>query len=553
MSRTGGWFRPRGERGHNGSQSTEENHDGQVPAAQALPRRPGPGERRADGQVDAGGDLGPHPVHERLGGPARGHRRVRRRPGARPRGRVGPVRRRGAAAGYRRPVRRDQGPHRRLDDHRRRQLRARRRTGRGTVGRPRGRRQADPRVARGAPVHDRGAHHHGVTCAMNEAQLRSLVPSVLGILVRRGAGFAAAEDAVQDALVEAVRVWPADAPRDPKGWLVTVAWRKFLDATRADASRRRREDLADEEPAPGPAPAADDTLQLYFLCAHPSLTPSSAVALTLRAVGGLTTRQIAQAYLVPETTMAQRISRAKRTVSGVRFDQPGDVATVLRVLYLVFNEGYSGDVDLAAEAIRLTRQLAAAIDHPEVAGLLALMLLHHARRASRTAPDGSLVPLAEQDRGRWDTGSIAEGVGILQTALSRDRLGEFQAQAAIAALHADAPSAAETDWAQIVEWYDELVRLTGSPVVQLNRAVAVGEAGGPRAGLAALAALDGSLPRHTAVAAYLHERDGDLVTAARLYAEAARKAPNLAERDHLTRQAARLNAVLVKGPGGGAG
>lgn len=381
-----------------------------------------------------------------------------------------------------------------------------------------------------------------MTSEVNEVLLRSLTPSVLGILVRRGADFAAAEDAVQDALVEAVRVWPADPPRDPKGWLVTVAWRRFLDATRADAARRRREDLVDEEPAPGPAPAVEDTLQLYFLCAHPSLTPSSAVALTLRAVGGLTTRQIAQAYLVPEATMAQRISRAKRTVSGVRFDQPGDVATVLRVLYLVFNEGYSGDVDLAAEAIRLTRQLAAAIDHPEVAGLLALMLLHHARRAARTAPDGSLVPLAEQDRGRWDTESIAEGVEILQAALARDRLGEFQAQAAIAALHADAPTAEETDWVQIVEWYDELARLTDSPVVRLNRAVAVGEADGPRAGLAALVALDDSLPRHAAVAAYLHERDGDLATAARLYAEAAQKAPNLAERDHLTRQAARLNA-----------
>ena len=396
----------------------------------------------------------------------------------------------------------------------------------------------------------------------DEVLLRTLTPTVIGILVRRGADFAAAEDAVQDALVEAVRVWPADhcagasgagqPVRDPKGWLVTVAWRRFLDATRADAARRRREDRVDEEPTPGPSPAVDDTLQLYFLCAHPSLTPSSAVALTLRAVGGLTTRQIAQAYLVPEATMAQRISRAKRTVSGVRFDQPGDVATVLRVLYLVFNEGYSGDVDLAAEAIRLTRQLAAAIDHPEVAGLLALMLLHHARRAARTAPDGSQVPLAEQDRGRWDTESIAEGVGILQAALARDRLGEFQAQAAIAALHADAPTAEETDWVQIVEWYDELARLTDSPVVRLNRAVAVGEADGPRAGLAALAALDAAcasssarghpVPRRTAVAAYLHERDGDLVTAARLYAEAARDAPNLAERDHLTRQAARLNA-----------
>ncbi|MFD5435840.1 RNA polymerase sigma factor [Kitasatospora sp. NPDC127067] len=379
---------------------------------------------------------------------------------------------------------------------------------------------------------------------MNEALLRSLTPSVIGVLVRRGADFAAAEDAVQEALVEAVRVWSAGQPRDPKGWLVTVAWRKFLDAARSDAARRRREDLVEQEPGPGPAAGADDTLQLYFLCAHPSLTPSSAVALTLRAVGGLTTRQIARAYLVPEATMAQRISRAKRTVSGVRFDQPGDVATVLRVLYLVFNEGYSGDVDLAAEAIRLTRQLAVVIDHPEVAGLLALMLLHHARRAGRTGPDGALVPLAEQDRARWDTGLIAEGIGILHRALARDRLGEFQAQAAVAALHADAPTAEETDWVQIVEWYDELVRLTASPVVRLNRAVAVGEADGPRAGLAELAELDDALPRYTAVAAYLHERDGDAATAARLYAEAALKASNLAEREHLTRQAARLNAGL---------
>ncbi|MFI2232684.1 RNA polymerase sigma factor [Nocardia testacea] len=377
---------------------------------------------------------------------------------------------------------------------------------------------------------------------MSETLLRNLTPGVLGILVRRGAEFAAAEDAVQDALIEALRVWPDDPPRDPKGWLVTVAWRKFLDGTRADAARRRREDLADEEPAPMPVTAVDDTLQLYFLCAHPSLTPSSAVALTLRAVGGLTTRQIAQAYLVPEATMAQRISRAKRTVAGTRFDRPGDVATVLRVLYLIFNEGYSGDIDLAAEAIRLTRQLAGAVDHPEVAGLLALMLLHHARRASRTTADGGLVPLDEQDRGRWDTRMIAEGVQILQAALARDRLGEFQAQAAIAALHADAPTAAETDWAQIVEWYDELVRLTDSPVVRLNRAVAVGEAHGPRAGLAALTTLDDTLPRYTAVSAYLHEQDGGPVTAARLYIEAARHAADPAERAYLTRRAARLNA-----------
>jgi predicted RNA polymerase sigma factor len=242
--------------------------------------------------------------------------------------------------------------------------------------------------------------------------------------------------------------------------------------------------------------------------------------------------------------MAQRISRAKRTVGQVRFDQPGDVATVLRVLYLVFNEGYSGDVDLADEAIRLTRQLAASIDHPEVAGLLALMLLHHARRAARTTTNGSLVPLSQQDRSTWDTTTIAEGVAVLQSALSRDRLGEFQAQAAIAALHADAQTAEETDWVQIVEWYDELARLTDNPVVRLNRAVAVGEADGPRAGLAALAPVDESVPRHTAVAAYLHERDGDLELAAGLYVQAAREASNLAEVDHLTRQAARLNARL---------
>ncbi len=376
---------------------------------------------------------------------------------------------------------------------------------------------------------------------MDDVLLRSLIPGVIGILVRRGADFAAAEDAVQDALVEAVRTWPADPPRDPKGWLVTVAWRRFLDATRADTARRRREDQVDQEPAPAPAPPDDDSLQLYFLCAHPALSPSAAVALTLRAVGGLTTRQIAQAYLVPEATMAQRISRAKRTVAGVRLDQPGDVALVLRVLYLVFNEGYSGDVDLAAEAIRLTRRLAASIDHPEVAGLLALMLLTQARRAARTAPDGSLVPLAAQDRGRWDTAAIAEGVALLQAALARDRLGEYQAQAAIAALHADAATAEETDWVQVVEWYDELVRLTGNPVARLGRAVAVGEADGARAGLAALAALDRSLPRWVAAAAYLHERDGDPVTAARLYVEAARAATSTAERDHLVRQAARLN------------
>ncbi|AXK84727.1 RNA polymerase, sigma subunit, ECF family [Nocardia farcinica] len=381
--------------------------------------------------------------------------------------------------------------------------------------------------------------------AMDAARLRALIPGVLAALVHRGADFATAEDAVQEALVRAVETWPRQHPADEKGWLITTAWRCFLDLARSDTARRRREERMLDEPPPGPAASVDETLQLYFLCAHPSLTPASAVALTLRAVGGLTTRQIARAYLVPEATMAQRISRAKRTVSEIRLDTPGDLRTVLRTLYLVFNEGYSGDVDLAAEAIRLAGQLAAATDDPEVAGLLALFLLHHARRPARTRDDGSLVPLAEQDRTRWRRDLIAQGIAVLQTALARDRLGEYQAQAAIAALHADAPTAAETDWVQIVEWYDELVRLTDSPIVRLNRAVALGEADGPRAGLAALADLDPGLPRYTAADAYLHEKAGELATAARRYVEAAEQADNLAERNHLTLRAAALHQRLA--------
>jgi RNA polymerase sigma factor (sigma-70 family) len=375
---------------------------------------------------------------------------------------------------------------------------------------------------------------------VNDALLRELVPAVIGVLVRRGVDFASAEDAVQEALLVALERWPEDPPRDPKAWLVTAAWRKFLDSARSESSRRERELVVQVEPPPGPVPEKDDTLQLYFLCAHPSLSSTSAVALTLRALGGLTTRQIAAAYLVPEATMAQRISRAKRQLAGRPLDQPGGLGTVLRVLYLVFNEGYSGDVDLAAEAIRLARQLAGMTDDPEVAGLLALMLLHHARRRSRRRPDGRLIPLSEQDRSLWDTRVIAEGVHILQSALARDRLGEYQAQAAIAALHADAQDAAETDWVQIVEWYDELVRLTDSPVARLARAVAVGEADGPQAGLAELAALDPGLPRFTAAAAYLRERAGELEHAAQLYAEAAQAATSIAERDHLIRRAALL-------------
>ncbi|OBF38044.1 RNA polymerase subunit sigma-24 [Mycobacterium sp. ACS1612] len=375
---------------------------------------------------------------------------------------------------------------------------------------------------------------------MNEAELRELIPGVLAALVHRGADFATAEDAVQEALLKAIEVWPDRCPDDPKGWLITTAWRRYIDVVRSDAARRQRENLMSEEPPQGPTEVADDTLQLYFLCAHPSLSPASAVALTLRAVGGLTTRQIAQAYLVPETTMAQRISRAKRMVADVRLDRPGDLRTVLKVLYLVFNEGYSGDVDLAAEAIRLARQLAAATDDPEAAGLLALFLLHHARRVARTRADGSLVPLSDQDRSLWRRDLITEGVAVLQAALACDRLGEYQAQAAIAALHADAQTADETDWVQIVEWYDELVRLTDSPIAKLNRAVAVGQADGPHAGLAALAEVDTGLPRYTASSAYLHEQAGELITAAELYAKAAEQAQNVAERNHLTLRAATL-------------
>lgn len=378
---------------------------------------------------------------------------------------------------------------------------------------------------------------------LDESTLRNLVPQVIAVLVRRGADFGAAEDAVQEALLKALEVWSADPPRDLQAWLVTTAWRKLLDAARSASARRARELRFDAEPAPREVSNHDETLELYLRCAHPSLTPSSAVALTLRAVGGLTTRQIAEAYMVPEATMSQRISRAKRTVSEVRLDERGALGTVLRVLYLVFNAGYSSDVDLSQEAIRLARRLHAATGHPEAAGLLALMLLHHARRPARTRPDGTLVPLVEQDRSLWDTPLVAEGVGILQAALACDRLGEYQAQAAIAALHCDARSTADTDWVQVVEWYDELVALTDSPVHRLNRAVAVGEADGALAGLAALEPLDATLPRYEAVAAHLHEMAGDRNHAADLYAAAARRATSIPERDHLTRQSARLRSA----------
>jgi RNA polymerase sigma factor (sigma-70 family) len=378
---------------------------------------------------------------------------------------------------------------------------------------------------------------------VNEDVVRVLAPQVLGILVRRGNDFAAAEDAVQEALLQAHRRWGDTRPDDPKGWLLTAARRKLIDARRSDVARRRREDALSVEPESGPAEQADDTLLLLFLCCHPALSPASAIALTLRALGGLTTSEIAEAFLVPEATMAQRISRAKRTVSGQPFTQTGDVAVVLRVLYLIFNEGYPGRVDLSAEAIRLTRQLALACTEPEVAGLLALMLLHHARRAARTDEHGTLVPLDKQDRTRWNHAEIAEGVRILQAALARDRRGEYQIQAAISALHDDARTAEETDWPQILAWYDELLDLTDNPLVALSRAVAVGQVDGPLRGLAAAENLATRLANHhqlDAVRAHLLEQAGHLDTAAAHYTLAAARARDTTQRDYLTKQAARL-------------
>jgi RNA polymerase sigma factor (sigma-70 family) len=381
---------------------------------------------------------------------------------------------------------------------------------------------------------------------VNEEGLRDLVPQVLGVLVRRGHDFATAEDAVQEALLDAHRAWDERMPDDPKAWLVTVAGRRLIDAQRSEAARRRREEAALAEPPPGPAGQADDTLLLLFLCCHPALSPASAIALTLRAVGGLTTREIAEAFLVPEPTMAQRISRAKRTVSGQDFTQPADIAVVLRVLYLIFNEGYGGRVDLAAEAIRLTRLLARESAEPEVAGLLALMLLHHARRDARRDEHGDLVTLDDQDRTLWHTDEIAEGVRILTAALARERPGEYQMQAAVAALHDDAPSAEETDWVEILAWYDDLLALTGNPIVALSRAVAVGEVDGPLAGLTALEGLDAALGEHhrlDAVRAHLQERAGQREEALASYLRAARRTTSTAERNHLTTRAARLRSV----------
>jgi RNA polymerase sigma factor (sigma-70 family) len=389
---------------------------------------------------------------------------------------------------------------------------------------------------------------------LDEGALRALVPRVLAGLVRRGEDFDAAEDALQEALLEALRVWPEHPPHDARAWLTAVATRRLVDARRSEAARQRREETSSAEPPPAATEEGDDTLFLLFCCCHPDLAPASQVALTLRAVGGLTTREIADAFYVPEPTMAQRISRAKRTLRGRRLDQPGDLAVVLRVLYLIYTAGHAGRVDLAGEAIRLARQLTLATQEPEARGLLALMLLNHARLPARLDPEGRIVTLDRQDRGLWDTREIAEGVRVLQSALAMQtvprRPGRYQLEAAIAALHDDAASAEETDWPQILSWYDDLVALTEDPVRQdpaavLSRAVAVGYVLGGAAGLRetdALREVLGERHRWHAVRGHLHELAGDLPAAADAYVEAASRATNVAERDHLIRQAARVRA-----------
>ncbi len=409
------------------------------------------------------------------------------------------------------------------------------------------------------------------TSAGVEDLLQRLAPQVLGALVRRHGQFDACEDAVQEALIDAAAQWPAQGlPDSPRGWLLAVAERRLVDQWRSEHARRAREErVAALEPDGEPlAPAADesdgdDTLALLFLCCHPELTPPSQIALTLRAVGGLTTDQIARAFLVPEATMAQRISRAKQRIkaSGGAFAMPGPderdmrLRAVLHVLYLIFNEGYAASSgpelqrgELTGEAIRLTRLLQRLLpDDAEVAGLLALMLLTEARRDARTTPAGDLVPLAEQDRSRWDRGAIEEGVALLTATLPRGRVGPYQLQAAVAAVHAEAASAEQTDWPQIVALYTLLERVEPNPIVTLNRAVALAMADGPRAGLELLATLDGDerLAEHhrlAAVRAHLLEQAGELDAARVAYREAARRTTSLPEQRYLEGRAARLSA-----------
>lgn len=401
-----------------------------------------------------------------------------------------------------------------------------------------------------------------------EPLLRELAPQVLGAVTRRCGDFAAAEDATQEALLAAALRWPAEGvPDNPRGWLIHVAARRLTDQWRADAARRQREAFlfpeADGEPvAPPPGDAEqDDTLVLLFLCCHPALTASSAIALTLRAVGGLTTAEIAHAFLVPEATMAQRISRAKQSIrsSGLPFELPEPheradrLAAVLHVLYLVFNEGYASSsggelqrADLTAEAIRLTRALHASLPRePEVAGLLALMRLTDARRSARADAHGALVPLDEQDRSLWDADAIREGIALVSAALPRGAVGPYQLQAAIAAVHGEARRAEDTDWMQILALYGVLRRMSDNPMVALNQAVAAAMVQGPQAGLDLLDALesDGRIAGHfrlAATRAHLLERAGARGAAKALYLIAAGKATSLPERDYLALRAARI-------------
>ncbi|GEK23515.1 RNA polymerase sigma24 factor [Cellulomonas xylanilytica] len=359
---------------------------------------------------------------------------------------------------------------------------------------------------------------------------------------------------MQEALIAAARRWPVDGlPAQPRGWLLQTASRRMVDQWRSDTARRDRELRVASEPAQGEAAQDDDTLAVLFLCCHPVLTPPSAIALTLRAVGGLSTAEIARAFLVPEATMAQRISRAKQRVARESFsmpspeDRPARLRSVLRVLYLMFNEGYVGStgadltrVDLSDEAIRLARLVHASGPDAEAAGLLALLLLIDARRAARTDAAGDPVPLADQDRSRWDRGRIAEGVALLDEAIGSGAVGEYQLQAAIAAVHDRAVTADATDWAQIAALYSLLEQMTGSPVVTLNRAVAAGMVDGPQAGLAILEGLDESLPRLDQLRAHLYEQAGDRDRALACYRRASGRATNLAERRYLDAQVARL-------------
>jgi RNA polymerase sigma factor (sigma-70 family) len=397
-----------------------------------------------------------------------------------------------------------------------------------------------------------------------EDLLRELAPQVLGVLVRRYGRFDASEDAVQEALLAAAMQWPdGGVPENPRTWLLTVASRRLIDGWRSESARRQREERVTvlDAPEPGPVAGRDDTLTLLFLCCHPSLSVASQLALTLRAVGGLTTAEIANAFLVPEPTMAQRISRAKQTIrnAGARFDLPPEaeredrLRVVLHVLYLMFNEGYTTSsgpalhrADLTSEAIRLTRLLRRLLpQHGEVAGLLALMLLTDARRGARTTPNGALVPLAEQDRALWDKTQIEEGVGIIGDTLGRAAIGPYQLQAAIAAIHDEAPSADETDWPQILALYDVLEQVSPGPVVTLNRAVAVAMVDGPRAGLAVLGTLDADdrmthTHRLEAVRGHLLELAGEPGAARESYRRAARMTASVPEQRYLAMRAARL-------------